>query len=80
VVGVTGPNGFRAHAWLQGDPVPAADDPAIEASVLQVSRGEGSRKPADGANGTREVGGDGAAPLTSFNELLRRPAPRYPRD
>lgn len=79
VVGVTGPNGFRAHAWLEGDPVPAADDAAIDASVLRVSRDESSTS-AHGANGRGEFGGDAAAPLTSFNELMRRPAPLYRRD
>ena len=48
VVGITGPDRFSAHAWLQGDPVPAADDPPIDASVLQTSRGKGSTKPPRG--------------------------------
>jgi hypothetical protein len=74
VVGVTGPDRFRAHAWLEGDPVSAADDDGVDVSVLNTSRGKGS---AD-TNGSGQVGGDNSA-MTPFSELLRRPAPRYRR-
>ena len=30
VIGVTGPDAFSAHAWLDGDPVPAADDASAD--------------------------------------------------
>lgn len=67
VVGITGPDGFRAHAWLEGDPVPSADAAELDASVLNASPREGwARAPAEGA-------------LTPFSELLRRPAPHYRR-
>ena len=78
VVGVTGPDGFRAHAWLDGDPLPAADDAGLDVSVLNTSRGKGLKtRPAD-TNGSGEAGGD-CSSKTQFNELLRRPAPRYRR-
>ncbi len=55
VIGTTGPRDFSAHAWLQGDPLPAA--------------GEG------GSNGAPPSAD--AADAGHFEELLRRPAPRY---
>ena len=75
VVGVTGPNGFSAHAWLQGDPVPVADDAPIDVSLLNAIGGEKSA-------GQEEANwsGDGSTSLTSFTELLRRAAPEYVRD
>lgn len=79
VVGITGPDGFSAHAWLQGDPVPAADEAPIDASVLQTGRRKGSTK-RPGPNPSGDTGRDGSVPLTSFNELLRRGAPDYLRD
>jgi Transglutaminase-like superfamily len=75
VIGITGPNDFSAHAWLQGDRVPTADE-AIDASVLRTPHGEGSPLAAQGWDPRGAAGGDGA-PLTPFNELLRRPAPDY---
>lgn len=80
VVGITGPDGFSAHAWLEGDPVPAADDAPIGASVLQTERAKGSTTPPEGANRAGGSSGDGSASLTSFNELLRRGAPDYLQD
>jgi len=81
VVGITGPDGFRAHAWLQGDEVPTADDAGVDASTLDMSRSEGRTTPPQEANGrddaARYRSGDGTP--TRFSELLRRPAPRYPR-
>jgi Transglutaminase-like superfamily len=77
VVGVTGSDRFHAHAWLQGDPVPPADDPETDPSVLPTSGGNGSTEAADVASrrGRDDADRDGPAP---FNELLRRPAPHYP--
>jgi Transglutaminase-like superfamily len=77
VVGVTGPGGFRAHAWLDGDPVPAPDDDGADVSVLNTSRGKGSGTGSADANGSGEAGGDSA--MTPFSEILRRPAPQYGR-
>lgn len=31
VIGTTGPEGFHAHAWLDGDPVIPASEPELEA-------------------------------------------------
>jgi Transglutaminase-like superfamily len=75
VVGVTGPDGFRAHAWLDGDPVPARDDDGVDVSVLNAGRHESSSAESADTNGSGEAGGDSAMP--PFRELLRRPAPRY---
>jgi Transglutaminase-like superfamily len=77
VVGVTGPEGFRAHAWLQGDPLPAADDAGLDLSVLDRSRDEGCPAAPEGANGSGQATGDGEGTPTRFDELLRRPAPHY---
>jgi Transglutaminase-like superfamily len=77
VVGVTGPDGFRAHAWLDGDPVPAPDDEGVDVSVLNAGRGETSRAGSVDANGSGAAGGDSA--VMPFRELLRRPAPHYQR-
>ena len=65
VVGITGPDRFSAHAWLQGDPVPAADEAPIDASVLPQAANRGG-----------DAGGHGNGP-TAFNELLRRGPPNY---
>jgi Transglutaminase-like superfamily len=77
VVGVTGPNGFGAHAWLDGDPVPAPDDDGVDVSVLNAGPGEGSSARSADANGSAELRRDDNA--TRFSELLRRPAPHYER-
>jgi len=74
VVGVTGPDGFRAHAWLDGDPVPAPDDDGVDVSVLNAGLGEASRAGSADTNGSA----DNSA-VMPFNELLRRPAPHYQR-
>jgi hypothetical protein len=76
VVGITGPESFRAHAWLQGDPVPAADDAAFDASVLHTDRGDADAR-FRYENGRGETGGDAKGTVTRFTELLRRPAPHY---
>jgi hypothetical protein len=73
LVGITGPGDFSAHAWLEGDPVPLADDSGIGRSLLEGTE-----------NGSGQVGGEmGAAnatgPARPFNELVRRPAPDYGR-
>jgi Transglutaminase-like superfamily len=77
VVGVTGPDGFRAHAWLDGDPVPAPDDDGVDVSVLNAGRGEGSSAGSADADGSGDLRGDNNA--MPFSELLRRPAPPYRR-
>jgi Transglutaminase-like superfamily len=77
VVGVTGPEGFRAHAWLQGDPLPAADDAGLDLSVLDPSPDEGRSEAPEGALGRGQTTGDGEGTLSRFDELLRRAAPRY---
>jgi hypothetical protein len=77
VIGITGPEGFRAHAWLEGDPDVTVEGPGFDRSLLEASRDEGrSRDPAQ-PNARAEAGGDDTS--TSFNELLRRPAPDYRR-
>jgi hypothetical protein len=77
VVGVTRPDGFRAHAWLDGDPVPAPDDDGVDVSVLNAGRGAGSSAGSADANGSGDLRGDHNA--MRFRELLRRPAPQYQR-
>jgi hypothetical protein len=78
VVGVTGPDRFHAHAWLEGDAVPTVDDPAIEVSALEASLGNGLEAPRQGINGSGapDRGEAGGTPA-GFTELLRRPAPGY---
>jgi Transglutaminase-like superfamily len=80
VVGVTGPDGFRAHAWLQGDTVPAADDAGVDFSTLGVSHGKSSATAAEASVTRAEAGRNGSARPAAFTELLRRPAPDYPED
>lgn len=77
VIGTTGPNGFRAHAWLEGDPIPTADAAELDASVLNASRSGGWSKAREAPNGSGEAGGENNGTLTPFSELLRRPAPHY---
>jgi hypothetical protein len=79
VVGITGPDGFRAHAWLEGDPVPSADAAELDASVLNASRGEGWGQAPAKPNASGEAGSNRNGTPTPFSELLRRPAPRYRR-
>jgi len=74
VVGITGPDGFRAHAWLQGDPVPTPDEAELNSAVFGTSPDDERTAPED-PSGAR---GDGQGILMPFTELLRRPAPRYP--
>ena len=71
VIGTTGPNDFRAHAWLQGDSLPGPDDPGIDASLLEDAR-HTPAEPAERGNGRPEA-------MSAFAELLRRPAPDYGR-
>jgi hypothetical protein len=33
VIGTTGPDGFHAHAWLDGDPIVPASDPGLDTSL-----------------------------------------------
>ena len=70
VVGVTGPDRFRAHAWLDGDAPPPPDRAELELAAVGLSRRELASLAA-GFNG----GGEAGSPQR-FHELLRRPAPR----
>ena len=64
IVGVTDPAGFRAHAWLEGDPLHT--DAGLDPSRL----GLGERAEAV------DAGDDHDPPdRRQFHELLRRPAP-----
>lgn len=77
VVGVTGPDRFHAHAWLQGDPVPVDDDAGVDPSTLDVGEDRPWPRVAE-LSKTRPVGGvNGSGRRAAFNELLRRPAPDY---
>lgn len=76
VVGVTGPDGFLAHAWLQGDAVPAADDAGIDPSTLEVAHGEPSATAPEASEPSRGAANGSGRPVL-FKELLRRPAPDY---
>jgi hypothetical protein len=68
IVGVTDPAGFRAHAWLEGDPLHA--DAGLDPSRL----GLGERAEAV------DPGDDHDPPdRRQFHELFRRPAPSYGR-
>jgi hypothetical protein len=76
LVGITGPGDFSAHAWLEGDHVPPADDPGIGRSLL------GGIRDADRDGGemkTVTVNAHRTGPMRPFNELVRRPAPDYGR-
>jgi hypothetical protein len=64
IVGVTDPAGFRAHAWLEGDPLHA--DAGLDPSRL----GLGERDEAVEAGDDHQPHG-----RRQFHELLRRPAP-----
>ncbi len=77
VVGITGPDGFRAHAWLEGDPVPAADDaPSRRVGAADASRGKGSTTAAGGS----EPGGRLQRRWQRLPHVLQRaPAARSPR-
>jgi hypothetical protein len=76
VIGITGPDGFRAHAWLDGDPTPAADEAELTSPALDMSRARRYGNTArDEPNATAAADGNGS--LTLYTELLRRPAPDY---
>jgi hypothetical protein len=78
VVGITSPGAFSAHAWLEGDRVPTADDLPFDGS--SSSRRERPLVAApEGSNPYAEAG-DGVSAPTVFTQLLRRPAPEYSRD
>ncbi|HXE99981.1 MAG TPA: lasso peptide biosynthesis B2 protein [Solirubrobacterales bacterium] len=67
IVGVTDPAGFRAHAWLDGDPLVHVDA-GLEPSLLGLA-GAGERVAAAGDHDPHDH--------RRFHELLRRPAPSY---
>ena len=73
VIGTTAPNDFRAHAWLAGDPLPAPDDPWIDATTFSAAVGDAAAR----GNVVPDRSREGAEPSTPFVELLRRPAPDY---
>jgi Transglutaminase-like superfamily len=77
VIGTTGPEGFRAHAWLDGDPELKVEGADFDRSLLDFSRGEGRSRDPGQPHAKAECGGMDSS--GSFNELLRRPAPDYQR-
>jgi Transglutaminase-like superfamily len=74
VIGITGPDGFRAHAWLEGEAV--ANDAATAAS--EVGSNGARRRFAAAPEQASTIGQDERNP-TPYVELLRRPSPRYER-
>ncbi len=74
VIGITGPEDFRAHAWLEGDA--HADDAGMTASELGSN---GARSQRATAREQRSITGPDESNATPYVELLRRPAPRYQR-
>jgi Transglutaminase-like superfamily len=75
VIGTTAPDDFRAHAWLEGDPVPVAED-ELDASELDISWADGRATNAP-KEPTMMAVAEGDGTMTAFRELLRRPAPHY---
>jgi hypothetical protein len=71
VIGITGPTGFRAHAWLDGDP--HADDAGMAASELGSNGAR--RRSAAVPEAASPTGRDERNP-TPYVELLRRSSPR----
>jgi hypothetical protein len=75
VIGTTSPYDFRAHAWLEGDPLPVAAD-EFDVSDLDIGSANGRAAHALKEPTMMKVAeSDGT--ITSFRELLRRPAPDY---
>jgi hypothetical protein len=70
IVGVTGATDFRAHAWLEGDPLPPAEE-AIDVSELRLPEAAPTALAADRASAPAHPAG------STFHELLRRSAPSY---
>jgi hypothetical protein len=70
IVGVTGATDFRAHAWLEGDPLPPVEE-AVDASELGLPEAAPTALAADRASAPADPAG------SSFHELLRRSAPSY---
>jgi hypothetical protein len=77
VIGTTGPEGFRAHAWLEGGPEVEVEGADFDPSLLDPSRGGGRSRDPEHPHAKGEAGGKDTS--TTFNELLRRPAPDYRR-
>jgi len=67
IVGVTDPAGFRAHAWLEGDPLHA--DAGLDPSRLGLGETAEAVDAGDSHGGPPD--------RRQFHELLRRPAPSY---
>jgi hypothetical protein len=67
VSGITEPEDFRAHAWLEGDPTATADDAGLEASMLNVTRGERSTPASKENSGSGEAGGLRDGTPTTFD-------------
>jgi hypothetical protein len=77
VIGTTGPEGFRAHAWLEGGSEMKVEGSDFDRSLLDSSRDGGRSRDQGQPHAKGEAGGKGTS--TTFNELLRRPAPDYRR-
>jgi hypothetical protein len=76
LVGITGPGDFSAHAWLDGDAVPPADDPGVGRSFLEGIGDEDLGR----IGGALKAGtAHGTSTARPFNELVRRSAPDYGR-
>ncbi|MBW3557091.1 MAG: lasso peptide biosynthesis protein [Actinobacteria bacterium] len=70
VIGVTAPGeGFKAHAWLDGEPAEAS------AGYTEVSRRPppGPAPPAGAGNGSPSAGGSGHQPLDQTGKVGPRP-------
>jgi hypothetical protein len=77
VIGTTGPEGFRAHAWLEGGPDLKVEGADFDRSLLDSNRGGGRSRDPEQPRAKGEDDGKGTS--TTFNEILRRPAPDYRR-
>ncbi len=67
VIGVTGAADFHAHAWLEGDRVPAPGADDLDPAQLGLD--------STNARGDASAASDPGA----FHELMRRPAPAAPQ-
>jgi Transglutaminase-like superfamily len=65
IVGVTDPAGFKAHAWLEGDPLHT--DAGLDPSRFGLGQ----------AGEAADAGDHDPPDRRPFHELLRRPAPSY---
>jgi hypothetical protein len=77
VIGTTGAEDFRAHAWLDGGPELKVEGADFDRSLLDFSRGALRSRDPEHPNAIAESCGEDSS--NGFNELLRRPAPDYRR-